>query len=103
MLLYLTPGLKQKNKSCIRIQSISIEKIICWVQHTEKIETEKSGYKDGKKFYNLINSTVYGKSNGKNKKQNRYRTCEQQKIISKMDIQTKPYVTKNIWQWFSNI
>ena len=53
MLLYLTPGLKQKNKSCIRIQSISIEKIICWVQHTERIETEKSGYKDGKKNLQL--------------------------------------------------
>ena len=33
-------------------------------------------------------------------KQNRCKTCKQQKRLFKMDIQTKLYVTQNIWQWF---
>ena len=36
------------------------------------------------------------KSNGKLKKQNRRKTCEQQKRLSKTDFQTKLYVTQNI-------
>ena len=33
---------------------------------------------------------------GKHKKQNRCKTCKQQKRLSKMDIQSKLYVTQNI-------
>ena len=40
--LYWSLGLKLKrNTSRIRIQSISIAKIICWIQHTKKNRSRK--------------------------------------------------------------
>ena len=33
-----------------------------------------------------MNNALYGKNNGKLKKQNRYETCKQQKRLFKMDI-----------------
>ena len=57
--LCLRLGLKVfKNTSRIRIQSISMAKTICWIQHKKRIEAEKNGYKDGKALYKLLNNAV---------------------------------------------
>ena len=56
--LYLRLELKlKKNTSCIRIQSISMAKTICWIQHSKK-----NGEKDGKALYKLMDNAVYGKT-----------------------------------------
>ena len=65
-------------------------KTICWFQYTKR-NRSWDGDKDGKALMN----------NGKLKKQNRCKTCEQQKRLYKMDIQAKLYVTQNIWQRLS--
>ena len=46
----------------------------------------KNGDKDGKALYKLMKNAVYGKKNGKLKKQNRCITCKQQKRLFKVDI-----------------
>ena len=48
--------------SCIRIQSISMTKAICWVQHTQKKQKQKNGDKDGKVLYKLMNNVAYEKT-----------------------------------------
>ena len=40
-----------------------------------------------------MNNAVYGKKNGKYKKQNGCETCKQRARLFKMDIKTKLYVT----------
>ena len=57
-----------KNTLCIRIQSISMAKAICRVQHTKRIEAQKHGDKDGK-MYKLVKNAVYRKTIEKRKKQ----------------------------------
>ena len=52
--LCLRLGLKLKNISCIRIQSVSMAETICWIQHTKK--------NSGKVLYKLMNNAVYGKT-----------------------------------------
>ena len=52
--LFLRLGLKLKNISCIRIQSVSMAETICWIQHTKK--------NSGKVLYKLMNNAVYGKT-----------------------------------------
>ena len=59
------------------------------------IKAEKNGDKDGKALYKSMNNSVYRKIIKKLKKQNRWKTCEPQKKLSKVDIQTKLYVTQN--------
>ena len=61
--LFLRLALKLKtNISFIRIQSISMAKTICWVQHAKKNRSRKeNGDKDGKTLHKLINNDVYGK------------------------------------------
>ena len=101
----------KKNTLCIRIQSITMAKAICWIQHThKKIEAEKNSGEGGWKRWKsvvpkLMNNAVYGqkkkkkKKNGKLEKYNWCETREQQKILPlKMDIKTKLLVTKTIWQ-----
>ena len=34
----------------------------CWIQHKKRIEAEKSGEKDGKVLYKLMNNVAYGKT-----------------------------------------
>ena len=41
MQLYLRLGLKLKSSSRIRIQSISVAKTICWIQHTKNNRSRK--------------------------------------------------------------
>ena len=50
-----------KNTLCIRIQSISMAKATCRVQHTKRIEAQKHGDKDGK-MYKLVKNAVYRKT-----------------------------------------
>ena len=97
-------GLKlKKNTLCVRIQSISMAETICWIQHKKRIEAELNGHKDGKALYKLMNNAVYGKTmeNLRNRTDVRLVTCEQQKRVSEMGMQTKLHVTQNIWEWFS--
>ena len=51
----------KKNTSRIRIQSISMAKTKCWIQHKKRIKAEKNGEKDRKALYKLMNNAVYGK------------------------------------------
>ena len=60
--LYLRLELKLKNISSIRIQSVSMAKTICWIQHKKRTEADKNGDKDGKALYKLMNHVVYGKT-----------------------------------------
>ena len=78
-------------------------KTICWIQDTKRTEVENN---DGKVLHKLLNNAVYGKTmeNLESIESNRIN----EKLVSnkkdysfKMDIQTKLYVTKNAWQWFS--
>ena len=64
-------------------------------------EAEKSGDKDGKALYKLMNNAVY-----RQKMENLRNRVDVKHVINKKDlfkmvIQTKLYVTQNIWQWFS--
>ena len=58
----------KKNTLCIRIQSITMTKAICWIQHThKKIEAEKnSGEGEWKRWKSIVpklmNNAVYGKT-----------------------------------------
>ena len=47
-------GIKLKKPPGIRIQSIRMAKIICWIQHTRKIEAEKNRDKNEKSLYKLL-------------------------------------------------
>ena len=59
----------KKDRSCIRVQSISMTKTICWIQYTKKIlEVERNGGKDGKALCKLMNNAVYEKAMGNLKK-----------------------------------
>ena len=59
--LYSRLELKLKIYICIRIQSISMAKTICWIQHTKKNRKEKNEDKDEKALYTLMNNAAYGK------------------------------------------
>ena len=52
----------QKNISCTRIQSISMDKKICSIQHTKKNRSRKNCGKGGKALCRLMNNAVYGKT-----------------------------------------
>ena len=53
----------EKNTSCVGIQSISMAKTKCWIQHTKKNRSrKKNGGKDEKAFYKLMDSAVFGKT-----------------------------------------
>ena len=63
--------------------------------HTKKkTEAEKNGDKDEKALYKLINNTVYRKTI-KNLRNRMNVKLVSKKILFKMDIQTKLYVTQN--------
>ena len=86
--LYLRLGLKlKKNTLRIRIQSIIPAKTIVEFNTHKRIEAETNGDKDGK----ADKQSCIRKSNGKLKKLNRCKTCEQQ-----VGIQTKLYAAQNI-------
>ena len=69
--------------------------------NTEKrIEAEKNNDKDGKALYKLISyilkDAIFGKNNGKLKKQNQCKTSKQRKRLFKIYIKIKLYVTQYI-------
>ena len=71
--------------------------ICCWIQHIQKrIEAQKNGAKDEKALHKLMNNPVFSET-----MENWFKTYKQQKWLIKMNIKTKLYVTKNIWQWVS--
>ena len=96
--LYLRLGLNLKNT--YRVLEFNqyqwLKQYFEFNTRTKRIEAEENGDKDGKGCYKLMNNAVYVKKSGKLKKQNRCKTCKQQKRLFKMDIQTNPYVTQNI-------
>ena len=59
--LYLRLGLKLKNTSRIRTQSITMVKTIYRLQHTKKNRSRKND-KDGKALYKLMNNAINGKT-----------------------------------------
>ena len=65
----------------------------------KRIEIEKNGDKVGKVLYKLMNNSMYGKTMVNLRKRIVVKFFfEQQKRLSKMDIRTKLYVTRNISQ-----
>ena len=76
-------------------------KTICWVQHTKKNINRKNGDKDGKALCKLMNNDVYGKTIENLRKRTDVKLVRYKKKLFQMDIQTKLYITQNIWQWFS--
>ena len=70
----------------IRIQSQWLKQYVEFNTH-KKIKAEKNGDKDGEELYKLMNMCCIWKNNGKPKKQNRCKTCKQQKRLFKMDIE----------------
>ena len=76
-------------------------KTTCWIQHTKRIEAEKNGDEDGKVLYKLMNNALYGKTMKNIRNRIDVKFVSNKKKLFKMDIQTKLYVTKNIWQWLS--
>ena len=73
-------------------------KTLCWIQPTQKIE--KNSDKEGKALYKLMNNAVYGKTMENLRNRIDVKLVSNKRVF-KMDIQTKIYVTKIIWQWFS--
>ena len=67
--LYLRLGLKlKKNTSRIRIQSISMAKTICWIQHTKKNRSRKKWWQRWKSVVQINEQCCIWKNNGKLKK-----------------------------------
>ena len=52
----------KKNTSRIIIQSITMVKIINWIQHTKMNRSRKNNEKDGKALYKLMNNAMYKKT-----------------------------------------
>ena len=59
--LELRLRLKLEKTSRISMESITVVKIIHWIQHTKKNKKEKNKEKNGKKLYQLVNKAIYGK------------------------------------------
>ena len=61
--LYLRLGLKLKNNtSRVKIQSITMAKTKCRIQHIKSNRSRRNGDKDRKALYKLMNNSVYGKA-----------------------------------------
>ena len=76
-------------------QSHWLKKYVEFNTHQKKkTEAEKNGDKDEKALYKLMNNTVYRKTI-KNLRNRMNVKLVSKKILFKMDIQTKLYVTQN--------
>ena len=104
MQLYLRLGLKlKKDTSHIGNQSITMVKTIYWIWHTQKrIEAEINEDRDRKALYKLINNAIYSKTMENLRNRIDIELVNSQKdYLHKTDIETKLYVTQNIWLYFS--
>lgn len=61
--------------------------------HRKDQKQKKNGGKGRKELYKSMKNAIYGK-NGKHEKKNWCKTCKQPKILFKMDMKTKPNVTR---------
>ena len=98
--LYLRLGLKL-NKIHRVLESNKSQELKPYVEfNTQKItETKKKWRQKWKSVVQIIEQWCLWQNNGKLKKQNWCKNCKQQKRLFNMDIKTKLYATKNIWQW----
>ena len=79
--------LKTKNNTSLnRNQSTSMSKT-----------GERNGEKDGKALYKLMSNAVYGKAIENLRNRIDVKLVSYKKKLFQMDIQTKLYVTQNIW------
>ena len=64
----------------------------------KRIEEQKNGAKDEKAFHKLTSNAVYGKTIENLRHRIDVSLVSNEKNYLKMDIKTKLYVTKSIWQ-----
>ena len=67
----------------------------------KRIEAKIYDDKDGKALYKWTNNSIYGKTMEKVRNRIYVRLVSNKNGLFEMDIKTKLYVTKNIWQWFN--
>ena len=69
-------------------------KIICWIQHTKRLEAEKNRNKDGKALLKLMNYAVYGKITENLRNRIDVKLVSNISNIFKMDTKTELHDTK---------
>ena len=97
--LYLRLGLKLK----IIHGVLEFNKSQWLKQHAEfntqkKNRSRKNGDKNGKALYKLMNNAVYGITMKILRNRIDVKLVSKKKRLFEMDIQTKLYITQNIWQ-----
>ena len=66
--------------------------------HKKEQKQKKNGDKDEKALYKLMDNAIYGVTAENLRNRIHVELVSNKKRLFKMDIQTKLYVTQNIWQ-----